>query len=254
MSTNLAERSASPLTIFDIPGCKFTPTSLTIKPGLKFDHWERLGEMLKKTAQGVQFWIGDWIRYGESEYGEKYAQGLQTTGQTYQTLADDVYVASRVEISLRNEKLSFNHHRAVAALPPAQQKKWLSRAVTEGWSYRELRREIEKDKRGKDFKLTGTILDKVWERIQDGCYTADAILKCGECGKNIFDLDAEQIKLYMQQLVGAGKAEWRKQGGRKDDQRGDMVDLCVPVGTPFGSAFESGYRPKVEYGEEEDHF
>jgi hypothetical protein len=254
MSANLAPKPQTSFTIFDIPCCQFTATALTIKPGLKFDHWQRLGDMLKKTGQGVQFWIGDWIRYGESEYGEKYSQAIEVTGQNYKSLANEVYVANNVDNSLRNEKLSFNHHYAVASLPPIQQKKWLKRAEEEGWSYRELRREIEKQKRESDFKLTGSILEKVWERVQDGCYTAEAILKCGECGKNVFDLDAEQIKLYMQQLVGSGKAEWRKQGGKKDDQRGSMLDLCVPAGTPAGSDYTAGYRPRVEYGDEEDHY
>lgn len=254
MSANLAERSTPPLTIFDIPGCEFTATALKIEPGLKFDHWERLGEALKKTGQGVQFWIGDWIRYGEAEYGDKYNQAIAATGQTYQALADDVYVASNVDISLRNEKLSFNHHRAVAALKPIQQKKWLKRAEAEGWSYRELRREIEKETKGKDFKLTGSMLEKIWDRIDDGCYTIDAIMKCSECGKDMFGLEPEEVKLYLQQLMGAGRVECRKQGGKKDNQRGDMVDLYVPVGTPHGSNFNAGYRPKVEYGDEEEHF
>jgi hypothetical protein len=255
MNVNLAQQASGPLTIFDIPGCKFTSTSLMIKPGLQFDHWQRLGDLLKKTGQGVQFWIGDWIRYGEAEYGEKYAQAIATTGQNYQTLADDVYVASNVDISLRNENLSFNHHRAVASLPPIQQKRWLKRAVDEAWSYRELRREIERETKGKDFRLTGSMLEKIWERVQDGCYTIEAIMKCSECGKDIFGLDAEEVKLYLQQLMGAGRVDCRKQGGKKDTQRGDMVDLYVPSGTPAGSDFNTGYRPRVEYGEQDDeHF
>src|SRR5260370_11514120 len=38
------------------------------------------------------------------------------------------------ETSLRNEVLSFDHHRFVAPFSSAQQRKWLARAIEEGWS------------------------------------------------------------------------------------------------------------------------
>ena len=114
---------------------------------------------------------------------------------------------------------------------------------------------MEKAERTKNFKLVGAILDKIWERIDDGCYTVEAIKKCSECGKDIFGLDDDEIRLYMQQLVGAGKAEWRKQGGKTDVARGEATTLCVPAGMPAGSDFDTGYRPRVEYGEQDnEHF
>ncbi|MBA3766775.1 MAG: hypothetical protein H0W99_07275 [Acidobacteria bacterium] len=120
------------------------------------------------------------------------------------------------------------------------------------FSVRDAYREAEKLKQ-KTFRLSDSTLDKVWDRIQDGCYTADAILKCGECGKNIFDLDADQIKLYMEQLVGSGKAEWRDQGGKTDVGRGGPTELCVPVDLPAGSNYRA-YRPTVEYGDDSEEF
>lgn len=241
--------------LFDIPGCEFTRTELKLTKHLSFEHWERLGTLLRSVEGSIQFWIGDWINFGENKWGEKYSQAVDATGLDYGTLANAVSVAKHVDPSLRNEKLSWSHHVAVAKLEPTDQKMWLEKAEKEGLAYRELRRLVERAERVKNFKLTSTILEKVWDRIEDGCYTAEAIAKCGECGNNIFNLELEEIKLYMQQLVGAGKAEWRDQGGKKDDQRGSMPKLCVPVGTPAGSDFNAGYRPRVEYGEEEeDHF
>lgn len=246
--------AAGKAALFDIPGCEFTKTQLKLDRHMKFEHWERLGTLLRSVEGSIQFWIGDWVRFGENKWGEKYAQAVDATGLDYGTLANAVSVAKNVDSSLRNEKLSWSHHVAVAKLGPADQRSWLDRAEKEGLSYRELRRLVEKAERTKNFKLTSTILEKVWERIEDGCYTAEAIAKCGECGNNIFTLELEEIKLYMQQLVGAGRAEWRKQGGKKDDQRGDMPTLCVPVGTPAGSDYSAGYRPRVEYGDGEEHF
>jgi hypothetical protein len=239
----------------DLPGCEFTRTQLKLTQDLQFDHWERIGSVLRSIEGSIQFWIGDWINFGENKWGEKYAQAVDATGLDYGTLANAVSVSKRIDPSLRNEKLSWSHHVAVAYLDDKEQKFWLDKAEAEHLPYRELRRMVEKEQRAKNFRLASSILEKVWERIQDGCYTAEAIAKCGECGNNIFGLELSELQLYMQQLVGSGKAEWRKQGGKKDNQRGDMLELCVPAGTPWGSDLDLGYRPKVEYGDDpEEHF
>ena len=106
---------------------------------------------------------------------------------------------------MRITNLPWSFHQAVAALSPDEQGSWLAEAKGAGWTYRELKGAIRKAEQKRNFKLVEAVLEKVWERIQDGCYTAEAILKCGECGKDIFDLDVEQIKLYMQQLVEGDK-------------------------------------------------
>lgn len=246
----------------DLPGCKFTETTLIIDRGLSFDHWERIGLVLRRAESGIQWWIGDWMVYGEHEYKEKYAQATDAndkTGINIDTLRNYQWVSEHVPPVMRITEIPWSFHQLVAALPPEDQQQWLNKAAerkaaSEPYTFRELKKEIEKVERSKNFKLVHAVLEKIWERIQDGCYTPESIMKCSECGKDIFGLEQEEIKLYMQQLVGSGKAEWRDQGGKKDDQRGSMPKLCVPVGTPAGSDFNASYRPRVEYGEEEDHF
>jgi len=241
--------SPQALTIFDIPGCTFNRTSLIISGSIKYEHWERLGEILRSVEGSIQFWIGDWVRFGETRWGEKYAQAIKTTGLDYQTIADCVSVANRVDFSLRHENLSFSHHRAVAGLEPKPQMEWLDKAEKEQLPYRELRRQIEQAERLEKFHLVNAVLEKIWERIQDGCYTTESIMTCSECRKDIFGLDIEEIRLYLQQLVGSGKAEWRPQGGETDVARGSPTMLCVPVGTPGGNNY-IGYRPKIDYSDE----
>ena len=41
------------------------------------------------------------------------------TGYDKQALRDIKYVAQNVELSLRNDNLSFSHHKEVASLPPS---------------------------------------------------------------------------------------------------------------------------------------
>lgn len=201
--------------------------------------------------------FGEKEDYVEKEYGDKRAKAVEThelTGINVDTLRYYQHVSEKVAVVRRLTTLSWSHHQAVSGLKPKQQESWLAKAEAEGLSYREMRREIEKSDRAKNFRLVSAILEKVWERIQDGCYTLESITKCSECKGNIFDVADAEVHLYMQQLVGAGRAEWRKQGGRKEDQPGGMPDLCVPAGMPAGSDYQ-GYRPKVEYGDdEEEHF
>lgn len=78
------------------------------------------------------------------------------------------------------------------------------------------------------------ILERIWERVEDGCYTPEDVIKCLDCGHKVLDgITTEQVESYFHQLVDQGRAEWRKQGGRKDRQRGAMKMLCVPKGEPL---------------------
>jgi len=63
--------------------------------------------------------------------GEIYEAALRLTGLDRTTLATYAYVARKVPSSLRNEQLSWEHHKAVARLEPHLQTKWLEIAVKE---------------------------------------------------------------------------------------------------------------------------
>jgi len=43
----------------------FEKNKLTIKEDITKDEWRSLGTALKQIEGSVQFWIGDWARYGE---------------------------------------------------------------------------------------------------------------------------------------------------------------------------------------------
>ena len=53
--------------------------------------------------------------------GERYAQAIEETGFEYKTLRDDKWVASRIDLSRRRDKLTFAHHREVVSLDPDAQ-------------------------------------------------------------------------------------------------------------------------------------
>lgn len=115
-------------TVLSRPGV-VAERGLTLPEGMSFDEWTAVGATLGRITRSLTFWIGDWLRYGERVYGEKYAQAMEVTGYDYGTLANAAYVAGQVEFSRRRENLSFGHHQAVAALAPAQQDYWLAAAA-----------------------------------------------------------------------------------------------------------------------------
>jgi ParB family transcriptional regulator, chromosome partitioning protein len=93
-------------------------------------------------------------------------------------------------------------------------------------------------------------LERIYNRVESGCYTPDAIRHCDECGTTLFpSLTNDDIRVYLERLVEAGRAEWRKEGGKKDMQRGSMTMLCVPVGTPTG-AIDFTDRDRLSRGNE----
>jgi len=119
-----------------------TQTALILPDDLPLEAWEQTGETLGRVDSARQWWIGDWLNYGEWRYGEKYAQGMDATGLDYSTLNSYRWVCERIENVRRRTNLSFGHHEAVAAFDAADQDEWLDRAEAKGWSVYELRKQI----------------------------------------------------------------------------------------------------------------
>lgn len=150
MSTNLAERPQThAVSIPTFAECKFTTVSLTIPKGMKFERWLELGEFLRAAGKGVQFWIGDWIRFGEHEYGEMYSQAIEATGKEETTLQNWVYVAENVHSSRRRELdiVDFSTHAEVASLPAEDQERILAEAEKNDLTVKQVRREVHKVQR-----------------------------------------------------------------------------------------------------------
>jgi hypothetical protein len=101
-----------------------------------------VGRRFGEIGRCSQWWLGDWIHYGNQRFGERYTRAVKLTGYDVQSLMNMVYVASRFEISRRRENLSWSHHSAVAALDVDEQEHWLARAGAERMSVADLRLEL----------------------------------------------------------------------------------------------------------------
>ena len=124
-----------------------TPTSWTPENELALSEWAAQGRRLGVIGRGAGWWIGDWLRYGNEAFGERYVRAARITGYGVQTLMNMVYVASRFELERRRERLSWSHHAEVAALEPGDQDRWLARAEAERLSVRCLREEMRQEQR-----------------------------------------------------------------------------------------------------------
>jgi len=122
---------------------ELTQTSWTPAGTMTFEQWQAAGEQLQLMGRAVNWWIGDWILYGEKHYGEMYSEAIDLTGLEYDTLKNIVWVAKHVDRSRRRDSLSWSHHYEVAALPAAEQDRWLAAAETEGMTRNRLRRDLQ---------------------------------------------------------------------------------------------------------------
>lgn len=131
----------------DLEHFKLGATGLHVKGRPNFDEWANIGGMLRLFEQGVQWLIGDWVCFGEGEWGDKTAQVIDHERWSAETVRAYRWVASKVPMRNRQPGLSFSHHMAVAEMQPSQQAVWLARALkgTDGvaWSVAILKKQIK---------------------------------------------------------------------------------------------------------------
>jgi hypothetical protein len=130
--------------------------SIAWKPSrdLPLVEWLQHGKRLGVIGRGAAWWIGDWVNYGNTAYGEKYSRAARVTGYDVQSLMNMAYVASRFGISRRRECLSWSHHSALAGLDLELQERWLDVAQERQLSVRGLRDELRSWRRGNKNVIT----------------------------------------------------------------------------------------------------
>lgn len=143
------------------PKFSITPTGIQFNGELSFEEWESLGQELAPIGKSIGFIIGDWINYGESRWGDKYEEAIMRTGMAYQTLRNYAYVARRVQLSCRHDKLGFEHHYVVAKLKnPDEQEHWLDMAAKHRLGKRRLQKSINFGRLATEQEVAGDPYDK----------------------------------------------------------------------------------------------
>lgn len=149
-------------------------TGLIIADSTSFEEWAAMGEWLQSAERSLMWWIGDWMRFGEHKWGEKYAQAIAATGYSNQTLRNAAWVAGAIELSRRRDKLSWSHHAEVARFDAANADAILSEAESEGWSVRETRAAVNRVKN--EARLPAQLEAVAGRKVFD----FDALVRSGE--------------------------------------------------------------------------
>jgi hypothetical protein len=119
-----------------------TATAWSPRVELTVADWVCQGRWLGALGRGSGWWIGDWVRYGNARYGDRYAPAARVTGYDVQSLRNMAYVAGRFDVQRRRGGLSFSHHAELAGLPAEEQDIWLDRAEVGALSVGSLRSEL----------------------------------------------------------------------------------------------------------------
>ena len=127
-----------------LPNKKVTITriGLRIDADLTFEEWRDMAATLGDAARSIGFIVGDWLVYGQNLFGTdgfpdrkvdeaSYTLAVAATGLDLSTLQNYAYVSRNVPYSLRDERLSWEHHKIVAKLDDAEQQRWLAACVAE---------------------------------------------------------------------------------------------------------------------------
>lgn len=116
-----------------------TSVSLRLEnPEMSYETYIALGRFLGRVADGIRWWIGDWLLFGEGVFGERWSQALEATGLTEETLRRYMLVCENVPAEERRVGVPFGVHHKLAKLDPQERSRWLDQAESNGWTEKEL--------------------------------------------------------------------------------------------------------------------
>tara|TARA_R110002020_G_scaffold75738_4_gene192482 strand:+ start:7018 stop:7632 length:615 start_codon:yes stop_codon:yes gene_type:complete len=105
-----------------------------------WEGWLNDGNLLQIVHKNINWWIGDWILYGEQYFPNTYSQAIFLTGKSDTTLRNCAWVSSVYPPDQRRD-LSFTHHLEVAGMDNLEDRNHLlDKAEEEEWSAGRLRR------------------------------------------------------------------------------------------------------------------
>lgn len=136
---------------------EITPLGLAFHGSPNFEEWKNIGPQIGNAMRSMEFVIGDWLVYGQTHFARSgpgrptncnYDAAIRATGIDYAILRNYAHVSRKVNLSLRNDKLSWNHHRMVARLNPEKQQHWINLAANsqDRITVRRLRASINADR------------------------------------------------------------------------------------------------------------
>lgn len=174
-----------------------TMTNLNLPMELTWNDWKSYAKYLRVLEKGVHWWIGDLLIYADQRgkhWEENGIQYLAELGFADQTLTQIKSVVSHFGPGgkKRHEALSFEHHRAVAYLPPKLAEELLVRAeIGDGhgnsWTTKELEEEI-RAARAKGVMPTASKIGKAGRQARKSKQEVQPIEQTGEASPAVQDV------------------------------------------------------------------
>jgi hypothetical protein len=119
---------------------RFKGNSYRLDADISYDQWLHSGGVLQEMHANVNWWIGDWLLYGESHFTENYSQAIQLTGKSDVTIRNCAWVANVFPPDERTWDLSYTHYLEVAGVRDENDRCWLlDKAVANDLSALQLR-------------------------------------------------------------------------------------------------------------------
>lgn len=152
-----------------LPSCTLHKCGLQIDQAATEEDLAAIGLTLNAIGQCGLWWWGDYLNGIERRKGEKFTEALAESSYAYSSLRNAKWVTGKIDLSMRIDKLSFNHHQeALSECDGDAQKamEWLAAAAKGEWSISELRKRIRISKMGYDNsneKAEHSIYDEVKE-------------------------------------------------------------------------------------------
>lgn len=109
------------------------------------------------TAERTLMLLADALNFGEKAFNEEFAQAIEGTrqslGLTPKTISNAQWAYGRIDASRRRDGLTLAHYSVIAALPPAEQDRFMDNAIEAHMTVQALKQEVAdkfpKTKRGK---------------------------------------------------------------------------------------------------------
>jgi len=97
-----------------------------------YETWEKKGVFLQAVHKNINWWIGDWILFGERKFPDKYSQAVFITGKSEPTLRNCAWVSSVFPPEERTyEDLTYTHYLEVAGVKDKEERHSLLRQASE---------------------------------------------------------------------------------------------------------------------------
>jgi hypothetical protein len=164
---------------------------------LTLKDWIIAGRKLGLLGRGAQWWLGDWIRFGNARWGDRYKEASRITGYEPGSLRNMAWVSGQFDPPQRDPRLSWSHYPMLAKLQPEEREVWIERAVEDRLTVGDLRAELRRSQGESDLASGEDELEVVSDPMAiPRSVSGGERLKCPHCGEWITPDDQGEARAF----------------------------------------------------------